>query len=652
MERWRRKWASWGASRSWVFALVAAALVQPTWLHAGDRCAGGRADGVITPGVEGDFASAARGRGVARHEEYYAGGDPLAMGGKRQLQDGGSGVMRERARGGAMPRRGPRWSPERRASGWLGVMLRGAGEGMSEVGSQHMEQEVQGRVRGVAVVAGGVEPHEQGGAWLASYAGGPDSAQGAAAAADEAAGRQALEAPSAAPRAGKRRRSPQHASDMYFKSVLALDPSNAEIMCEYAEKLLQQDPARAPEAEEHLLRAISLRPLSPSILNRYGLYLERERDDIKQAEEVYEKAIRMEPAESAPALRNLAALVITHLNDKQRAESLLHRALALGPADPRTLNLYGLFLHSSGSQKNIEDAEYLFRLAVAIDDEELDAVNNLAVLAETVRGDMATAETLYKRALAIDQAHVPTLSNYAHHLHALRRDYAGAEVMYKRAVAVNPRHANALSNYAYFLQHIKGEYDSAQQLYKAALLVAPSHESTLVNFAHLASVQQDFDLAESLYRRALGVNPSHMLALSNFGSMLINLSKEDPRANSGAKEHDLQQVQQKHLEMARKLLRRANTLQPAFPPVQELLQQTFGVEGGVMGDASHSDGAAHFLGRQIDTGPQMHTQMRAASRQSAAGVCVRAGARARARVCMCVCARERESICVCVCFFV
>ncbi|MFN9904242.1 MAG: hypothetical protein ACK55Z_36790, partial [bacterium] len=81
--------------------------------------------------------------------------------------------------------------------------------------------------------------------------------------------------------------------------------------------------------------------------------------------------------------------------------------------------------------------------------------------------------------------------------------------------------------------------------------MAPAHESTLVNFAHLASVQQDFDLAESLYKRALGVNPSHMLALSNFASMLINLSQKDPRANSGAKKHNLQQMQQRHLEVAR-----------------------------------------------------------------------------------------------------
>ncbi len=64
-----------------------------------------------------------------------------------------------------------------------------------------------------------------------------------------------------------------------------------------------------------------------------------------------------------------------------------------------------------------------FRIAVAIDGECVDAINNLAVLVETVTGDINAAQSLYRRALAVDKWHAPTLSNYAHHLHTLRHNF-------------------------------------------------------------------------------------------------------------------------------------------------------------------------------------------------------------------------------------
>ena len=100
-----------------------------------------------------------------------------------------------------------------------------------------------------------------------------------------------------------------------------------------------------------------------------------------------------DPDSAAPILSNLAALVLTHYSDTARAEQLLLRALATSPTDAHSLNSYGLYLHSSGGDKNIDDAEHLFRIAIAIDDTHLDAMNNLAVLLETMRADPPAIHT-------------------------------------------------------------------------------------------------------------------------------------------------------------------------------------------------------------------------------------------------------------------
>ena len=116
----------------------------------------------------------------------------------------------------------------------------------------------------------------------------------------------------------KRGTAAENSPESYYKTVLSLDPSDADMMCNYAELLARLGPSRCSEAEEHMLRALALRPQSSSIHNRYGLFLERDRGDIKEAESMYTKAIGLEPGDAAPALRNLAALALTHHSDMPR----------------------------------------------------------------------------------------------------------------------------------------------------------------------------------------------------------------------------------------------------------------------------------------------------------------------------------------------
>ena len=426
-------------------------LVRPTWLHTGEQDGGG--PGSVRPWVGGT------GRGTARTLQALRGGVADHRSSFFEDEDGGvpGNAFAATRSGGAMQ------------IDSLGVSHKPLGAAASVA-----------NVEGVVVGGGPVAGAKVAATARVEAGGGPGAGGSWLAAGEEGGGSEELLGGGRRRVRGRSRRGGSAAhgegtdADTYYKAVMALNPSDVGIMCEYAETLARAGALRFGDAEDVLMRALRLRPESAMVLGRYGSFLEQHKGDVPEAEQLYQRAIDADPDRSlwvhllciclralhaacaralhaacaaltcctcwpstptptpdsaAPVLSNLAALVLTHYCDTARAEQLLLRALATSPTDAHSLNSYGLYLHSSGGDKNIDDAEHLFRIAIAIDDSHLDAMNNLAVLLETVRADLPAAEQLYRRALAVDNQHPATLSNYAHHLHALKQDFGAAETV-------------------------------------------------------------------------------------------------------------------------------------------------------------------------------------------------------------------------------
>ena len=92
-------------------------------------------------------------------------------------------------------------------------------------------------------------------------------------------------------------------ADSYYKAVMALNPSDVGIMCEYAETLARSGALRVGDAEDVLMRALRLRPESAMVLGRYGSFLEQHKGDVPQAELLYLRAIDADPDRYMPLAR-------------------------------------------------------------------------------------------------------------------------------------------------------------------------------------------------------------------------------------------------------------------------------------------------------------------------------------------------------------
>jgi tetratricopeptide (TPR) repeat protein len=253
-------------------------------------------------------------------------------------------------------------------------------------------------------------------------------------------------------------------------------------------------------------------------------------------------ALAASPAEEAPALNNLAMLLM-NTNRLAAAETLMRRALAIDdlfdePQDPnvarRLNNLASLFQATN----RLDEAEPLLRRSLLIEERSRSTdgplvaivLNNLAELLR-VTNRLAEAEPIYRRALAIDEKRFgPLHSDVAIRLHNLAillrttNRPAEAEPLCRRAMAVleqccgadHPYVANSLCNVGELLR-ATNRSPAAEPFYRRALLideqaygsVHPMVARDLNNLALVCLETDRFAEAERLMRRA--VRTYHLL---------------------------------------------------------------------------------------------------------------------------------------------
>ncbi len=222
----------------------------------------------------------------------------------------------------------------------------------------------------------------------------------------------------------------------------------------------------------------------------------------------------------AETLGNFALFMKNVRGEMDEAESLYRRALAADPSHANNLGSFALFMKNVRGE--MDKAESLYRRALAADPAHANNLGNFALFMWTVRGEMDEAESLYRKALAADPTHANNLGNFAFFMADVRGEMDEAESLYRRALAADPTHANNLGRFALFMWTVRGEMDEAESLYRRALAADPAHADHLGNFAYFMwTVRGEMDEAESLYRRALAADPAHANNLGNFAGFLF-----------------------------------------------------------------------------------------------------------------------------------
>lgn len=189
-------------------------------------------------------------------------------------------------------------------------------------------------------------------------------------------------------------------------------------------------------------------------------------------------------------------------------------AVEKAPAMYRTQANWGKALQVEGRP---EQALVAYRRALALDDRQVDAYNNIATLYH-LQGDVDTAITWYLQALARNPQMEEVQQNLAD-AYAKQGAPDMAIAAYQRALAIEAGKGDIWSNYGLILYET-GDLTAATTAFRKAIELLPEQAEPYNNLANIYVDRRDYTQAESLYREALQRSPDHPdQILANLGDL-------------------------------------------------------------------------------------------------------------------------------------
>ena len=240
------------------------------------------------------------------------------------------------------------------------------------------------------------------------------------------------------------------------------------------------------------------------------------------------------------------ARVLEHNGDLVGADQLFARALDLDPLDVRTLEAYGLFLHSRKGELARADAFFTRAVHVCVPDLLLQNEKTGSPGLGGGGGGVGVRETAapppsLQPPLAASNLRVKTvvrlLLTYANFLKRSKGDIESASLVYRKAVDIAPDNAKALAECGHFLCEEGGQQnmDDALGLLARALKAAPSNPVYALWYAKLLrrcgrTTQADI-MYQVAYKHSLGSGKKiEATAVCNFATFIYRQRKDPDRA--------------------------------------------------------------------------------------------------------------------------
>ncbi len=139
--------------------------------------------------------------------------------------------------------------------------------------------------------------------------------------------------------------------------------------------------------------------------------------------------------------------------------------------------------------------------------------------AAEARGEVDEAERLYRRAVAADDASADAHMNLGNVLNAKGHGLAAVE-SYERAISINAKHASAHYNLGLALLYA-GDNARVVQLFRTAVRLREAFPQAWVGLALALEAQGDFEGAIESYRQAVRVKPDFVEAHRNLGLICL-----------------------------------------------------------------------------------------------------------------------------------
>jgi tetratricopeptide (TPR) repeat protein len=172
--------------------------------------------------------------------------------------------------------------------------------------------------------------------------------------------------------------------------------------------------------------------------------------------------------------RHLANLYL-ELNQIDRAEGAIVKAIQLDPKSARGSNTFGLIRSRQG---NVKQAESEFRNAIALDEEFAGAHNNLGI-ALAMQGQVNEAGKHFLRAIQLDEEFAKAHANLAN-VYAASGDANRAVRHYQLAIRLDPQDIEPYNNLGTMYGRM-GQIEKAIQCYQHVLKLEPNHSGARSN---------------------------------------------------------------------------------------------------------------------------------------------------------------------------
>jgi protein O-GlcNAc transferase len=146
------------------------------------------------------------------------------------------------------------------------------------------------------------------------------------------------------------------------------------------------------------------------------------------------------------------------------------------------------------------------------------------------RDEFDEAERLYRRAIAADDASADAHVNLGNVLNAKGHGPAAVE-SYERAISIDPKHASAHYNLGLALHHA-GDNARVVQLFRTAVRLRETFPQAWVGLALALEAQGDFEGAIESYRKAVLLEPDLVGAHRNLGLLCLQRGQVNAAAES------------------------------------------------------------------------------------------------------------------------
>src|SRR5580704_7208077 len=296
-----------------------------------------------------------------------------------------------------------------------------------------------------------------------------------------------------------------------LQEVLARDPDNA--LAHYYLGEAYEQLGDSSRAASEFREAIRIEP--GSVEAQLGLAeIARKSGDWSGLDQIGAGVVQFLPYNADGYLIEAEAAI--NLNERDRAEKSIQKAIEVAPRDPRGYVQLGMLRYL---QHNYPEAEKAFLTVLELDPAASDGLRGLM--------NVYLAEKDPNKAVAVAKAQIAKSPNnsgfydlFGTTLSGSLEDYPGAEQALRKAIQLDPNNTDAIIKLGQVLIK-RGASDQAIALAEQGVKDHP-HDAPLQLFlGERLEAQQNWDGAKASYQRVLEVQPNNPIASNNLAMLMV-----------------------------------------------------------------------------------------------------------------------------------